>query len=181
MIRVLRSGQRYRTEIDGITSLHCFSAGAHYDPDNTSFGALIGVDEHTVEPGAGFAEHVHRGVEIAGWVLDGELRHRSAGVDEVVLPGRLLRQSAADGLRHEETNDGVATLRFVQTTWLADTPAELTVVRGTARTAGPAHLFVTRGRFSAAARDLEAGDSLRADQPMQIAGDGEALLWRPLA
>lgn len=179
MIRVVRSMQRYRTEHDGVVSRHCFAAGPHHDPDNTSFGALVGVDEHLVAPGAGFAEHAHRGVEIASWVLDGSLRHCAGDADERVAPGRLLHQSAVAGLRHEETNGGDAPLRFVQTTWLSDPGGSLAVVTGAATTTGPAHLFVARGSFAAGGVDLAEGDSLRADGPLAVRGDGELLLWRP--
>lgn len=178
-MRILLSGQRYRTGFDGVESWHCFAAGPHYDPDNTSFGALVGVDEHLVRPGGGFAEHAHRGVEIVSWVLEGELHHRTPGEDEVVPPGRLLHRSARDGLRHEETNDADEPLRFVQTTWLSGSGGSLAVVTGAVTTGGPAHLFVARGSFTAAGQALGPGDSLRADGPVDVTGQGDLLLWRP--
>jgi hypothetical protein len=44
VITVHRAGDRYRTVQPGIVSRHCFSSGAHYDPANLRFGALIALD-----------------------------------------------------------------------------------------------------------------------------------------
>lgn len=164
----------------GITTRHCFSAGAYYDPDNTAFGALVGVDEHLVETGAGFAEHPHRGVHIASWILDGVLRHQDdAGRDRLVRPGTLFVQDAAAGIRHTETNGGSTRLRFVQTTWLADAAVSLDVLTGPAEIEAPKlHLFVARGSFRIGRDDLAEGDSLRTDEPVRISGSGQLLAVR---
>ena len=113
---------RYETRQPGIHTWHSFSAGAHYDPDNVAFGPVVGLDEHTVDPGAGFDWHGHRGVHIVSWVLDGTLRHEdSNGVERFVAPGVLLVQSTGDGIRHRETNaSDTESLRFVQMTVLGD-------------------------------------------------------------
>lgn len=183
MISVRRADERYLSEHDGITSRHCFAAGAHYDPANISFGPLLAVDEHLVAPGAGFAEHAHRGVVIASWVLDGVLRHESGARHRLVRPGELFLQDAAGGVRHVERNAfGDEDLRFVQTTWLADAHARLEVVTGDIELAGPVHLYVARGSFGAAGQTLGPGDSLRADEPVGVTGSGEllALRWSSL-
>lgn len=111
----------------GIESWHRFSAGSYYDPDNVSFGPIIGFDEHRVDPGAGFDEHGHRGVHILSWVLDGELRHQDAdGRVLYVPPGRLLVQSAGGGIRHSETNASTEKpLRFLQIILLREAPASV--------------------------------------------------------
>ncbi|WP_079064561.1 pirin family protein [Streptomyces sp. NRRL F-4489] len=121
MIEVRRGGERYRGgDADaGIATLHAFSFGPHYDPDNLRFGALIACNEERLAPGAGFAEHPHRDTEIVTWVVEGELTHRdTTGHETTVRPGDLQRLSAAGGVRHVERNDGAAPLRFVQM-WLA--------------------------------------------------------------
>jgi redox-sensitive bicupin YhaK (pirin superfamily) len=118
---VRRSGVRPRSEdgVAGIESLHAFSFGSHYDPDNLRFGAIIACNEEHLAPGAGFDEHPHSHTEIVTWVVEGELTHHdSAGHACVVGPGDVQHLSAGGGVRHVERNDGLGPLVFVQM-WLA--------------------------------------------------------------
>lgn len=121
MISVRRAGERYSGGdlAAGIESLHAFSFGRHYDPDNLRFGAILACNEERLAPGAGFDEHPHSHTEIVTWVVEGELTHRdSAGHATVVRPGDVQRLSSAGGVRHVERNDAGAPLVFVQM-WLA--------------------------------------------------------------
>ncbi|MGW5093199.1 pirin family protein [Streptomyces nodosus] len=121
MTDVRRAGERYRggDPAAGIESLHSFSFGPHYDPDNLRFGALIACNEERLAPGAGFEEHPHSRTEIVTWVVEGELTHRdSTGRTSVIGPGGLQHLSAAGGVRHTERNEGTTPLTFVQM-WLA--------------------------------------------------------------
>ncbi|MBP3080032.1 pirin family protein [Streptomyces albidoflavus] len=124
MVRVIdvrRSGDRYRGSEppSGISSLHAFSFGGHYDPDNLRFGPLLACNEERLAPGAGFDEHPHSHTEIVTWVTEGELTHQdSTGRTTVVRPGDVQHLSAASGVRHVERNDGPAPLTFLQM-WLA--------------------------------------------------------------
>lgn len=103
----------------GIESLHAFSFGHFYDPDNLRFGPVLACNEEWLAPGAGFDEHPHSHTEIVTWVVEGELTHRdSAGNARVVRAGDLQRLSAGGGVRHVERNDGAGQLVFVQM-WLA--------------------------------------------------------------
>ncbi|TLS47413.1 pirin family protein [Streptomyces montanus] len=118
---VRRADARYRggDRAAGIESLHAFSFGPHYDPDNLRFGAVIACNEERLAPGAGFDEHPHSHTEIVTWVVSGELTHRdSAGHESVVRPGDVQRLSSAGGVRHVERNDAAEPLVFVQM-WLA--------------------------------------------------------------
>ncbi|MEV0218064.1 pirin family protein [Streptomyces sp. NPDC050704] len=118
---VRRAGERYRggDPAAGIESLHAFSFGPHYDPDNLRFGAVIACNEERLAPGAGFDEHPHSHTEIVTWVVEGELTHRdTAGHESVVRAGDVQRLSSAGGVRHAERNDGDTPLAFVQM-WLA--------------------------------------------------------------
>ncbi|WP_171143721.1 pirin family protein [Streptomyces sp. S3(2020)] len=118
---VRRAAERYPggDPATGIDSLHAFSFGPHYDPDNLRFGAVIACNEERLAPGAGFDEHPHSHTEIVTWVVEGELTHRdSAGHETTVRPGDVQRLSAAAGVRHVERNDGETPLTFVQM-WLA--------------------------------------------------------------
>ncbi|MEU0833004.1 pirin family protein [Streptomyces sp. NPDC005969] len=121
MISVQRSDDRFTggDEAAGIESLHAFSFGAFYDPDNLRFGAVLACNEERLAPGAGFDEHPHSHTEIVTWVVEGELTHRdSAGHATVVRAGDLQHLSAAAGVRHVERNDGDVPLTFLQM-WLA--------------------------------------------------------------
>lgn len=199
MIEVRRADQRYRSEMPGITSFHCFSAGGHYDPANLRFGTVIALDEHVVSPGAGFAEHAHRGVELLSWVLEGELRHRDVGGRTETVPCGLMQyQRAGTGIRHSEVNASAhRPLRFVQI-WLDDAdgvrqPDYLLgppPVRAGAATAGVLHpleptglggagwvlLYVTRGPVRIEDATLQHGDSVRlVDTTVTASGSGELL------
>ncbi|MFI8904746.1 pirin family protein [Streptomyces albidoflavus] len=124
MVRVIdvrRSGDRYRggEPPSGISTLHAFSFGRHYDPDNLRFGPVLACNEEHLAPGAGFDEHPHSHTEIVTWVMEGELTHQdSTGRTTVVRPGDVQHLSAASGVRHVERNDGPAPLTFLQM-WLA--------------------------------------------------------------
>ncbi|MDT0310657.1 pirin family protein [Streptomyces sp. DSM 44917] len=136
MLQVTRSAGRYRGGDPGagIETLHAFSFGRFYDPDNLRFGALTACNEERLAPGAGFAAHGHRDVEIVTWVLAGELTHEdAAGRATVLRPGDLQRLTAGEGTRHAERNAGAGPLAFVQM-WLIPERAggapEYEVVRG---------------------------------------------------
>ncbi|GAA2476640.1 pirin family protein [Streptomyces gobitricini] len=121
MWSVRRAGERYRGggATTGIETLHAFSFGRFYDPDNLRFGAMLACNEERLAPGSGFDEHPHSHTEIVTWVVEGELTHRdSAGHTSRIGPGDIQHLSAAAGVRHEERNDGDAPLVFVQM-WLA--------------------------------------------------------------
>ncbi|AYG83117.1 Putative quercetin 2,3-dioxygenase [Streptomyces hundungensis] len=138
VISVRRGDERYPGgDPDvGIESLHAFSFGRFYDPDNLRFGPVLACNEERLAPGAGFDEHPHSHTEILTWVIEGELTHRdSAGHATVVRPGDVQCLSSAGGVRHEERNEGQLPLVFLQM-WLAPkkpggTPA-YDIVRGIA-------------------------------------------------
>ncbi|MET7487374.1 pirin family protein [Streptomyces sp. NPDC005538] len=118
---VRRADERYPggDPAAGIETRHAFSFGAHYDPDNLRFGAVIACNEERLAPGAGFDEHPHSHTEIITWVVEGELSHRdSTGHLTRVRPGDVQRLSSAAGVRHVERNDTDGPLTFVQM-WLA--------------------------------------------------------------
>lgn len=139
MLQVWRAAERYRggDPAAGIDTRHAFSFSGFYDPDNVRFGRLLACNEERLEPGAGFAEHPHRDVEIVTWVVEGELEHldSAAGHATRVRPGDVQRLGAGSGVRHVERNAGPGPLRFVQM-WLAPgaygTEPEYELVRGIA-------------------------------------------------
>lgn len=108
MITVHRAAERYRSAPEpGVETRHAFSFSGHYDPRNTSFGALLACNEERLAPGAGFADHRHRDTEIVTWVLSGALAHRDdQGHAAVVRPGHVQRLSAGGGVTHSERAAG---------------------------------------------------------------------------
>jgi redox-sensitive bicupin YhaK (pirin superfamily) len=194
VIEIRRAADRATSGQDGIRSWYCFSAGADYDPGNVAFGPVIGVDEHLLDPGAGFAEHPHRGVQILTWVLDGQLRHRDDAGHRIVGPGTVMVQLTGSGIRHVEQNASNRTqVRFVQTAllgdddtarcWVAAPPVRTTagrfsVVTSLAWLPGPlVHAFVGAGSFRVNGEQLDAGDSVRArDELLVVDGAGQLLV-----
>ncbi|MBL1067640.1 pirin family protein [Streptomyces sp. 7-21] len=120
MIEVRRAAERFQggDPAAGIDTRHAFSFGQFYDPDHLRFGAVTACNEERLAPGAGFALHRHRDLEIVSWVLEGELTHEDAdGRATVIRPGDVQRLTAGSGVLHAERNAGRAPLRFLQT-WL---------------------------------------------------------------
>ncbi len=116
-----RALDRFVTSRDGISTRHCFSFGEHYDPARIGIRTLVAMNDETIEPGAGYAQHLHRDVDIVSWVLDGVLRHEdSLGTSCTLRNPNVLRLTAGPGVTHTETNGGAPgeRLRFLQL-WFA--------------------------------------------------------------
>jgi len=176
-------------------------AGPH-----VGFGLLSACNEEHLAPGAAFAEHPHRDVEIVTWVVEGVLEHRdSAGHSGIVRAGQAQRLSAGSGVRHTESNAGEGPLRFVQM-WLhpqvfggapvyaveadpasvhpAGQPgATLHIGRSAMRLPDAEYVYVhvVRGSVRLGSQTLEEGDAARlADaQGIMAEADGpvEYLVW----
>jgi len=121
-----RAAERFRTSGDGVDSRHLFSFGAHYDPERVGHGALMVVNDESLQSGRGFDDHPHADAEILTWVLSGSLVHTdSRGHAGLVVRGLAQRMSAGSGIVHAERNDAFRTdpsrpaepVRFVQM-WL---------------------------------------------------------------
>lgn len=123
-VDVRRSGERFATDVDGISSRHSFSFGTHYDPSNVGYGVLTAHNEEVLAPASGFAPHPHRDVEIVTWVTQGVLRHEdSGGWRGLVRPGQVQRLGAGSGVVHSEVNGETSGhTRFVQAWVRPDVP-----------------------------------------------------------
>jgi quercetin 2,3-dioxygenase len=130
-IVVRRAADRFFTATDGIESWHCFSFGAHYDPERVGCGPLVALNDIVVEQGSGFPPHRHSDVEIVTWVMSQLLHHEdSAGNRGDIAPGVVQRLSAGSGVLHTEgaaeqipaTGNGADPTRFIQMWLVPDEP-----------------------------------------------------------
>ncbi len=166
-VEVHPAAARFVTTTDWVESRHSFSYGPHYDPANVGFGLLMAHNDDVLQPGAGFPEHPHRGVDIVTWVVAGALSHSDdAGGSGVVRPGVVQVLSAGRGVRHSEVNAADGLTRYVQMWVSSDGEGE------------PAHSTAT-AVAGAGAFNVVAGGSDRA--PLRLRQPAATLLAADLA
>jgi quercetin 2,3-dioxygenase len=118
-IEIRRAADRFLSCAAGRESHYSFSYAEHYAAANTHHGLLLAHNDETLAPGAGYAAHPHRDLEIVTWVVVGNLTHRdSSGAPRIVPAGWVQVMSAASGVTHSETNEHAEPVRYLQM-WVA--------------------------------------------------------------
>lgn len=116
MITVMRAADRGTTRLDWLDSRHSFSFGGYYDPEHLGVSALRVINDDRVIPGAGFATHSHRDMEILSVVRAGAIEHwDSMGNAHTLSAGEFQLMSAGTGVTHSEYNPSqTEPLEFLQ-------------------------------------------------------------------
>lgn len=147
MIIIHQKAIRGHSKAGWLDSYHTFSFGSFQDPMRMGFGNLRVLNEDTIVPGSGFAEHRHEGMDILTYVTKGQLRHEDdQGNVSLISAGEAQLMSAGDGVSHSERNASDAdSAQFLQIWLIPDEGtgepryAQMTVPQtGNVMLAGPA-------------------------------------------
>ncbi|MEU7813858.1 pirin family protein [Pseudonocardia sp. NPDC049154] len=162
-VELRRGADRARTVHAGCEARHGFSFGAHYDPANTFFGALLAHNDERLAPGAGYDTHAHDEVDLVTWVVSGGLAHAdSLGNEAEVRPGTVQVLSAGTGVEHAERCGGAGPVRFVQAWLVPDRPLRAPALDRrdvAAELAAGRPFLVGSGRAGAGALPLRRADA----------------------
>ena len=161
-----------------LDSRHTFSFGQYSDPQHIGFRSLRVINEDRVVPGAGFAPHSHRDMEIISYVLEGEIEHKdSLGNGTRIRPGEVQRMSAGTGVTHSEFNPSSSEpVHFLQI-WII--PGQAGLPPGYEQKAFPPEELRGRLGLVAAPRGEDGAVTLHQDARLFIARlrSGEAVTY----
>jgi len=96
---------RGHTDIGWLNARHSFNFSRFHDPQRNPFGALVILNEDTIQPGQGFGTHRHENMEIISIILEGRVRHGDSMGNEGFIDQREAQIiSAGTGITHSEFN-----------------------------------------------------------------------------
>jgi redox-sensitive bicupin YhaK (pirin superfamily) len=105
MIRLRPGAARGRFRNHWLDARFSFSFGDYRDPAFDGWSDLVVFNDDRVAPGAGFADHPHRDVEVMSYPVAGAVEHRdSLGHVATLRPGDVHLMRAGRGIRHSEMN-----------------------------------------------------------------------------
>lgn len=105
MIRLRPGASRGHFRNHWLDARFSFSFGDYRDPAFDGWSDLLVLNDDRVAPGAGFAEHGHRDVEVMSYPISGAVEHRdSLGNVATMRPGDVHLMRAGRGIRHSEMN-----------------------------------------------------------------------------
>ena len=105
MFEIRRAQDRGRGQHGWLDSRHSFSFANYMNPERMGFSMLRVINDDEVAPGAGFATHTHRDMEIISVILQGTIEHKdSMGHVLQLQAGDVQRMSAGTGISHSEYN-----------------------------------------------------------------------------
>jgi redox-sensitive bicupin YhaK (pirin superfamily) len=100
---------------DWITSFRTFYFPPYLDKNYTNFSCLETINDDRVQPGGHVPEHLHKNMEIFGYVVEGTCRHTDSFGKSIDVPaGAVQRMSAGGGIRHTEGNASDKPNRYLQ-------------------------------------------------------------------
>lgn len=126
MIVLRPAAERGQARSGWLDRRRSFSFGSDHNPRHMGVSALRAINEDRIQPGAGFAAHDHRDLEIFSYVLAGCLEHRdSIGNHGRLQAGEVQLMSAGKGIRHSEYNPQSESTTHLLQIWIAPTMPDL--------------------------------------------------------
>jgi len=115
MIFHRKANTRGNPTANWITSFRTFYFPPYMDKTYTNFGDLETINDDRTQPGGHVPEHLHRNMEIFGYVVEGKCRHTDSFGKSIDIPaGGVQRMSAGRGIKHTEGNASDQPNRYLQ-------------------------------------------------------------------